>query len=103
MSEPGAGSDVVSMRLRAEKKGDYYILNGNKFWITNGPDADVLVVSIRPTFARSISLASRYLPLIPRVRVLGIQQLTYESSIFPLAIIISSLSQDKVPLAIRKR
>ncbi|WP_334128658.1 isovaleryl-CoA dehydrogenase [Sneathiella sp.] len=44
MSEPGAGSDVVSMRLRAEKKGDRYILNGNKFWITNGPDADVLVV-----------------------------------------------------------
>ncbi|CAK1552885.1 unnamed protein product [Leptosia nina] len=44
MSEPGAGSDVVSMKLRAEKKGDYYILNGSKFWITNGPDADVLVV-----------------------------------------------------------
>src|SRR5690606_36242703 len=44
MSEPGAGSDVVSMRLRAEKKGDRYILNGNKFWITNGPDADVLEV-----------------------------------------------------------
>ncbi len=44
MSEPGAGSDVVSMRLRADKKGDRYVLNGNKFWITNGPDADVLVV-----------------------------------------------------------
>lgn len=44
MSEPGAGSDVVSMRLKAEKKGDRYILNGNKMWITNGPDADVLVV-----------------------------------------------------------
>tara|TARA_R110002095_G_scaffold106947_2_gene93830 strand:+ start:51 stop:1223 length:1173 start_codon:yes stop_codon:yes gene_type:complete len=44
MSEPGAGSDVVSMRLRADKMGDRYILNGNKFWITNGPDADVLVV-----------------------------------------------------------
>ncbi|KAM4690608.1 isovaleryl-CoA dehydrogenase, mitochondrial [Rhinophrynus dorsalis] len=44
MSEPNAGSDVVSMKLKAEKKGDYYILNGNKFWITNGPDADVLVV-----------------------------------------------------------
>ncbi|KAI8429152.1 hypothetical protein MSG28_007699 [Choristoneura fumiferana] len=41
MSEPGSGSDVVSMKLRAEKKGDYYVLNGNKFWITNGPDADV--------------------------------------------------------------
>lgn len=44
MSEPGSGSDVVSMKLRAEKKGDRYILNGNKMWITNGPDADVLVV-----------------------------------------------------------
>ena len=44
MSEPGSGSDVVSMRLRADKKGDRYILNGNKMWITNGPDADVLVV-----------------------------------------------------------
>jgi isovaleryl-CoA dehydrogenase len=44
MSEPGAGSDVVSMKLKAEKKGDRYVLNGNKMWITNGPDADVLVV-----------------------------------------------------------
>jgi isovaleryl-CoA dehydrogenase len=44
MSEPNSGSDVVSMKLRAEKKGDFYVLNGNKFWITNGPDADVLVV-----------------------------------------------------------
>ncbi|WP_419901969.1 isovaleryl-CoA dehydrogenase [Kiloniella sp.] len=44
MSEPGAGSDVVSMRLKAEKKGDRYVLNGNKMWITNGPDADTLVV-----------------------------------------------------------
>ncbi|XP_053330879.1 isovaleryl-CoA dehydrogenase, mitochondrial [Spea bombifrons] len=44
MSEPNSGSDVVSMRLKADKKGDYYILNGNKFWITNGPDADVLIV-----------------------------------------------------------
>jgi isovaleryl-CoA dehydrogenase len=44
MSEPGAGSDVVSMQLRAKQDGDHYILNGNKMWITNGPDADVLVV-----------------------------------------------------------
>ncbi len=44
MSEPGAGSDVVSMKLRAEKKGDKYVLNGSKMWITNGPDADTLVV-----------------------------------------------------------
>ena len=44
MSEPGSGSDVVSMKLRADRKGDRYILNGNKMWITNGPDADTLVV-----------------------------------------------------------
>jgi isovaleryl-CoA dehydrogenase len=44
MSEPGSGSDVVSMKLRAEAKGDRYVLNGNKMWITNGPDANTLVV-----------------------------------------------------------
>lgn len=44
MSEPNAGSDVVSMSLRAEKQGDHYVLNGNKMWITNGPDADVYVI-----------------------------------------------------------
>lgn len=44
MSEAGAGSDVIAMKLRAEIKGDYYCLNGTKMWITNGPDADVLVV-----------------------------------------------------------
>jgi isovaleryl-CoA dehydrogenase len=44
MSEPGAGSDVVGMRLRAERRGKNYLLNGNKMWITNGPDADVLVI-----------------------------------------------------------
>ncbi len=44
MSEAGAGSDVVSMQLRAEKRNGHYLLNGTKFWITNGPDADVLVV-----------------------------------------------------------
>ena len=44
MSEPGAGSDVVSMRLRAKKQGDRYVLNGTKMWITNGPQADTLVI-----------------------------------------------------------
>ena len=44
MSEEGAGSDVVGMKLRAEKRNGYYVLNGSKYWITNGPDADVLVV-----------------------------------------------------------
>lgn len=50
MSEPGSGSDVVSMKLKAEKKGDYYVLNGSKFWITNGPDADVIVVYAKTEF-----------------------------------------------------
>jgi isovaleryl-CoA dehydrogenase len=44
MSEPNAGSDVVSMKTRAVEDGDSYIINGSKMWITNGPDADVLVV-----------------------------------------------------------
>ena len=44
MSEPGAGSDVISMKLKAQDKGGYYVLNGTKMWITNGPDADTLVV-----------------------------------------------------------
>ncbi|XWN33249.1 MAG: isovaleryl-CoA dehydrogenase [Devosia sp.] len=44
MSEPGSGSDVVSMRTKAEKRGDRYVLNGSKFWITNGPEAETLVV-----------------------------------------------------------
>lgn len=44
MSEPNSGSDVISMKTTATKKGDRYILNGSKMWITNGPDADVLVV-----------------------------------------------------------
>ena len=49
MSEAGAGSDVVSMSLRAEKRNGYYRLNGNKFWITNGPDAETLVVYAKTT------------------------------------------------------
>src|SRR3979490_247481 len=48
MSEPGAGSDVVSMRTRADRKGDRYILNGTKFWITNGPLAETLGASAKP-------------------------------------------------------
>jgi len=44
MSEPGAGSDVVGMKTKAEKKGDRFVLNGSKMWITNGPDADTLIV-----------------------------------------------------------
>ncbi len=47
MSEPGAGSDVVGMKTRAERRGDRFVINGNKMWITNGPDADVLVVYVK--------------------------------------------------------
>lgn len=50
MSEPGSGSDVVSMKLKAQKINDYYILNGNKFWITNAPDADTLIVYAKTNF-----------------------------------------------------
>jgi isovaleryl-CoA dehydrogenase len=49
MSEPGAGSDVVSMQLKATKQGDHYVLDGRKMWITNGPEADVLVVYAKTT------------------------------------------------------
>ncbi|QND49858.1 isovaleryl-CoA dehydrogenase [Rhizobium lusitanum] len=49
MSEPSSGSDVVSMKLQAERRGDHYILNGSKMWITNGPDAEVLVVYAKTT------------------------------------------------------
>ena len=45
MSEAGSGSDVVSMQLRADKKGDHYVLNGSKFWITNGPVGDLFIVN----------------------------------------------------------
>jgi len=51
MSEPEAGSDVVSMKLRADLQGDHYVLNGNKMWITNGPDADVLIVYAKTDLA----------------------------------------------------
>jgi len=51
MSEPNAGSDVVSMKLRADLDGDHYVLNGNKMWITNGPDADTLVVYAKTDIA----------------------------------------------------
>lgn len=46
MSEPNSGSDVMSMKTRAEKKGNKWVINGNKMWITNGPDADVIVEKI---------------------------------------------------------
>ena len=59
MSEPGAGSDVVSMKLKAEKRNDHYRLNGSKFWITNGPDADTLVVYAKTDPAGRLHAGSR--------------------------------------------
>lgn len=53
MSEPGSGSDVVSMKLRAKSKGDHFVLNGNKMWITNGPDADTFVVYAKTDASKS--------------------------------------------------
>jgi len=61
MSEPGAGSDVVSMKLRAEKQGERYILNGTKMWITNGPDADTLVVYAKTDLAAGPSGISAFI------------------------------------------
>ncbi len=61
MSEPNAGSDVVSMKLRAERRGDHYILNGNKMWITNGPDADVLVVYAKTDIAAAAKSITAFL------------------------------------------
>ena len=58
MSEPGAGSDVISMKLKAEDKGGYYVLNGSKMWITNGPDADTLVVYAKTDPGHDDPLAS---------------------------------------------
>ncbi|MDB5794623.1 MAG: isovaleryl-CoA dehydrogenase [Noviherbaspirillum sp.] len=61
MSEPGAGSDVVGMKLRADRKGDRWVLNGTKMWITNGPDADVLVVYAKTDIAAGARGMSAFL------------------------------------------
>ena len=53
MTEPSAGSDVMSMKTSAVKKGDYYLINGNKFWITNGPVADHIVLYAKTNPSRS--------------------------------------------------
>ena len=61
MSEPNAGSDVVSMKLRADEKGDHYVLNGTKMWITNGPDCDTLVVYAKTDIEAGLRRALRRL------------------------------------------
>ncbi len=73
MSEPGAGSDVVSMQLKAVRRGDRYVLDGRKMWITNGPEADVLVVyaktdAARPARAASAPSSSRRTSRVSRPR-----------------------------------
>ena len=75
MSEPGSGSDVLSMKLKAEDKGGYFLLNGNKMWITNGPDADTLVVYAKSEpeadpHALRFASSSSSLPLPPEGAVL---------------------------------
>src|SRR5262250_1292718 len=61
MSEAGSGSDVVSMRLKAERKGNRYVLNGTKFWITNAPEADVLVVYAKTDMAAGVKGITAFL------------------------------------------
>jgi isovaleryl-CoA dehydrogenase len=65
MSEPGAGSDVISMKLKAEDKGGYYLLNGTKMWITNGPDADTMVVYAKTEPEADDPHASRLASALP--------------------------------------
>nr|KAF6485008.1 isovaleryl-CoA dehydrogenase [Rousettus aegyptiacus] len=72
MSEPGSGSDVVSMKLKAEKKGDHYILNGNKFWITNGPDADIFVVYAKTDLAAVPASRGITAFIVEKVSVTGV-------------------------------
>ena len=74
MSETGAGSDVVSMRLRADSRGDRYVLNGTKMWITNGPDANTLVVYAKTDMdkaSRGITARTRPRGGAPRVTAAG--------------------------------
>lgn len=82
MSEAGSGSDVVSMKTKAEKKGDYYVLNGSKFWITNGPDADTYIIyaktdlSAKPQHGISAFIVERDSPGFsrgPKLDKLGIR------------------------------
>lgn len=80
MSEPGSGSDVVSMKLRADEDGDSYVLNGNKFWITNGPDADVLVVCyLNSTLSYFLVSSSFILLAYFIIGVIGIRKDKFEN------------------------
>jgi isovaleryl-CoA dehydrogenase len=106
MSEAGAGSDVVSMRLRAVKQGDAYILNGTKMWITNGPNADVLVVYAKTSPERmhqgiSAFLVEKNMPgfsTSPKLDKLGMRgsptcELVFENCEVPEANILGGLNR----------
>jgi len=123
MSEPGSGSDVVSMQLRAARRGDHYVLNGRKAWITNGPDADVLVVYAKTepgAGARGISafIIERGMPgfsSAPKLDKLGMRgsntcELVFEDCAVPAAnilgaenggvrVLMSGLDYERVVLA----
>ena len=73
MSEPNAGSDVVSMKLTAQKQNDHYVLNGNKMWITNGPDANTYVIYAKQTPQQGLEelqhlLLNETIPAFPAIK-----------------------------------
>jgi len=109
MSEPGSGSDVVSMQLRATRRGDQYVLNGRKAWITNGPDADVLVVYAKTDPGAGPRGISAF--IIERgMRGSGTSELVFEDCAVPAAnmlgtenggvrVLMSGLDYERVVLA----
>lgn len=75
MSEANSGSDVVSMKTTAVKDGSNYILNGTKFWITNGPDADVVVVHIDPQFCKTKNIITKIRAILVNIVIyLGLRK-----------------------------
>lgn len=107
MSETGSGSDVVSMKAKAEKKGDYYVLNGSKFWITNGPDADTYIIyaktdsSAKPQHGITAFIVERDTPGFsrgPKLDKLGIRgsgtcELIFEDVKVPAKNILGALNK----------
>nr|WP_315426888.1 isovaleryl-CoA dehydrogenase [uncultured Albidiferax sp.] len=106
MSETGAGSDVLSMKLKAEDRGDHYLLNGSKMWITNGPDADVLVVYAKTApelGARGVTafLVEKFMPgfsVAQKLNKLGMRgshtgELVFDNVAVPASHILGGLNQ----------
>src|SRR5690606_16567916 len=105
MSEAGAGSDVISMKLKAQDKGGYYLLNGSKFWITNGPDADTLVVyaktepelGARGVTAFLIEKGMKGFSVAPKLDKLGMRgshtgELVFQNLEVPLSSVLGSVN-----------